>query len=72
MTIAFVSEVIQKEKANHDQPKDQQNMVRFHGNLLLKKYVHGRCSEENGEVVACRTKGDRTTAVKISTTNSTA
>lgn len=41
MTIAFVSEVIQKEKANHDQPKDQQNMVRFHGNLLLKKTFTG-------------------------------
>jgi len=44
--VAFVSEVVHEEKTNHDQPKDQQNMVNFHGNLLLKNTFKGAAQRE--------------------------
>ena len=57
LPVALVAEVVHEEKANHNQPKDQQNMVNFHGNLLLKNVVHGRCSEENLVIWMRRTRG---------------
>jgi hypothetical protein len=49
LPIALVAQVVHEEKANHNQPKDQQNMMNFHGNLLFK-YVQVRCSEGKVEI----------------------
>jgi hypothetical protein len=35
LPIALVAQVVHEEKANHNQPKDQQKMMNFHGNLLF-------------------------------------